>query len=173
MRVNQVYFSKGFQTFINTLAFVLFICCLILTILLPLPYYGEKPGGISLQPDPTLAPPIIALCVIVPFLCSIIFYLVFKITYKKSIQEVKNEFQENVSFNLIDTETVFKWENQLEEFSANKALKKAETEKARQENFLKIEKTKEKIKKEIAELERLKNETNRQSNPNTKEKDMV
>lgn len=175
MRVNQVYFSRGFQTFINTFSFVMFICCMILTILLPLPYFGESPGGISLQPNPDLAPPIIALCVIVPFLCGIIFYLIFRITYKKSIQEVKNEFQENVSFNLIDSETVFKWENQLEEFTANKALKKAETEKRKQENFLKIEKMKEKIIKEIAELERIKNETaqSKQSNTHSKEKNMV
>lgn len=170
MRVNQVYFSKGFQTFINTFSFIMFVCCMLLTILLPLPYYGEKPGGISLQPNPDLAPPIIALCVMVPFLVGIIFYLIFRITYKKSIQEVKNEFQENVSFNLIDSETIFKWETQLEEFTANKALKKAETEKKKQENFLKIEKMKEKIVKEIAELERIKNET---ANTNSKEKNMV
>lgn len=172
MRVNQVYYSKAFQTFINTFSFVMFICCMLLTILLPLPYRGEQPGGISLQPNPQLAPPIIALCVMIPFLCGIIFYLIFRITYRKSIQEVKSEFQENVSFNLIDSETIFKWENQLEEFTASKALKKAETEKKRQENFLKIEKMKEKIIKEIAELEKIKNET-AQSNTNPKEKNMV
>lgn len=171
MRVNQVYFSKAFQTFINTFSFVMFICCMLLTILLPLPYRGERPGGITLQPDPTLAPPIIALCVVVPFLCGIIFYLLFRITYKKSIQEVKNEFQENVSFNLIDSETIFKWENQLEEFTATKALKKAETEKKKQENFLRIQKMKDKIIKEIAELEKANENT--KSNNHTKEKNMV
>lgn len=172
MRINQIYFSNWFQSFLNTFSFIMFISCMILTILLPLPYQGEDPGGISLQPNPDLAPPIIALCVLVPFLVGMIFYLLFKITYKKSIQEVKNEFQENVSFNLIDTETVFKWENEVESFGAAKALKKAETEKKRQENFLKIQKIQEKVKKEIAELERIKNENERIIN-NPKEKTVV
>lgn len=172
MRVNALYFSPKFQSFLNTSSFVLMIMCFLLTILLPLPYMGEQPGGISLQPNPELAPPIIAICVMIPFLIGVIFYLIFKITYQKSIQEVKSEFQENVSFNLIDTKTIFDWENQLEEFSASKVLRKTELEKKKYEQFLKVQKIKEKMDKELLELEKLKNENNR-TNQTTKEKTTI
>lgn len=152
MRVNQIYFSPKFQSFLNTASFVLMIVCFLLTLLLPMPYEGEPAGAISLQKNPELAPPIIVICVVIPFLLGIIFYLVFRITYIKSIDEVKSEFQENVSFNLIDTETVFKWENQVEEFNASKVLKKAETEKKKQEHILKLKKMEEKLKQEEEKL---------------------
>lgn len=152
MRVNTFYFSDKFQSFLNTFSFIMFIICMLLTILLPLPYKNELPGGISLQPDPNLAPPIIALCVLIPFLLGMNFFLIFKVTYKKSVNEVKKEFQENVTFNLIDTQTVHKWENELTDFGLSKELRKVEAEKRQQEQFINLQKKKAKLQKEMEEI---------------------
>lgn len=180
MRINALYYSKKFQSFLNTFAFIFMICCFILTILLPLPYHGEdttawviKPVdavlddqgklvtpaiegvrgyGITFEPRGDYAPPVIAICVLVPFLTGIISYLIFKITYIKSINEVKQEFQENISFNLIDTKTVIDWENQVESFKSGKALRKAEQDYLRKENAIKLIKMEEDIKKKIDKM---------------------
>ena len=221
MRINALYYSKKFQSFLNTFAFIFMICCFILTILLPLPYKGEdtdsyakdfiveknvtdengdivytdkkdKDGnpipkteidkdkspigyGITLEPRGEYKGPVIVCCVLIPFLTGIISFLVFKITYLKSIAEVKQEFQENISYNLIDTKTVIDWENQVESFKSGKALRKAEQDYMRKENAIKLIKMEEDIKKRIDKLNKElaeKNET-KGIKQNTEKKDII
>ena len=162
MRVNQIFYNPRVQSWINTISFILFVACFLLTILLPLPYHQEKAGAISLEPDPDKAAPIIALAVLIPFLMGIIFFLIFKITYRKSLQEVKNEFQENVAFQLIDNETTFKWEQELEEFKLDKIKRKKELEAKELAHYHKLKKLEEEF---LLEHEERVNKVTKEENP--------
>lgn len=114
MRINQITHSKGFVSFVNTMSFIFSVCCFILVILLPLPYHREPPGTISLCTDPDKAPFVIVICVFIPFLSGVIFQLIYKMTYKKSKQELLNELTENVANGFITNETKWNWEFDVE-----------------------------------------------------------
>lgn len=138
MRINHITHSNGFKAFLNGFSFLMMLVCFAATILLPLPYRREEPGGISLEPNPHKAPPIIALAVLVPFLCGVIFYLLYRLTYKKTKAEVLQELDENVEFNFITNETKYAWELELEAHSHSKKERRLEVELKRKENYLKM-----------------------------------
>lgn len=171
MRVNQIIYSNTFQAFLNSMSFFLTIACFMLTILLPLPYQQEPAGGISLEPDPTKAPPIIALAVLVPFLCGLIFMLLYKITYVKSKNEVKREIGENVKFDYISNEIKNEWELSIENHINTKKHRETEMEIERKKMFLELTKKnremEEKLEKMVRSLE------NEKPNTKSKEKDMI
>ncbi len=154
MRINQITNSDKFQGFLNTFSFLMMLLCFAAVILLPLPYKREEPGGISLQPDPKKAPPIIALCVVVPFLGGIIFLLIYKITYKKSKSEVLKELDENVEFNFISNETKYQWEMELETHTQNKKEREIEIALKRKENYLKMKQKERELDRKIDLFER-------------------
>lgn len=170
MRVNQILYSNTFQAFLNSLSFFMTIACFMLTILLPLPYQQEKPGGISLEPDPTKAPPIIALAVLVPFLCGLIFMLLYKITYIKSKNEVKREIGENVKFDYISNEIKNEWELSIENHINTKKHRETEMEIARKKAFIEMTKKNQEMEEK---LNKLLESVNEKSNKTTKEKDMI
>lgn len=148
MRVNDIYTHPKFKSFINTLSFVLSIISLILVILLPQPYHKPNEIAINRTFVGTLEGNLtIAICVMVPLLFSIISFLIFKATYKKTLREVQDELDENVRFQFMDSETKFKWEYDLEHFKIAKILKQAENERKKEEIKNKIEKEREKVKK--------------------------
>lgn len=154
MRINQIIHSNWFQALVNSLSFLFMVACFILTILLPLPYHQEKPGGISLQPDPALAPPIIALCVVVPFSWGIIFLLLYKLTYKKSKHEVLNEMRENVEFDFISNEKKHTWEIDIENHIFDKKIRKAELEIKKKQQYIELKQRQDDMDKKIALLEK-------------------
>lgn len=180
MRVNQILYSNTFQTFLNSLSFVLTIACFILTILLPLPYHQEPPGIISLQgyqlgiSDTSQfqreAPPIIALAVLVPFLCGLIFMLLYRITYIKSKNEVKREIGENVKFDYISNEIKNDWELSIENHINTKKHRETEMEIARKKAFIEMTKKNQEMEEK---LNKLLESVNEKSNKTTKEKDMI
>lgn len=171
VRVNNIFYSKGFQAFINTLSFLLMMCSFCLTILLPLPYKQEQPGGISLEPDPIEAPPIIALCVVVPFLFGIICLLIYKITYKKTKMEVLKEFGENVEFDFISNETKHKWELDIEGHVMDRKIRRAELELDKKLKYIQLKQKEQEVETRIEEMVKgVKRET---TNENPKEEDNV
>lgn len=160
MRINQIIHSNWFQAFINTISFLSMIICFFLSILLPLPYHQEDPGGISLQPNPELAPPIIAICVVVPFSWGIIFLLIYKVTYKKSKHEVLKEMSENVEFDFISNEKKHSWQMDIENHVFDRKIKEAEMEIKKKEQYIALKQKQDKIDKKIREMEMgLENET--------------
>lgn len=171
VRVNNLFYSKGFQAFINTISFLFMMCCFALTILLPLPYKQEAPGGISLEPDPLLAPPIIALCVVVPFLSGVIFLLIYKITYKKTKMEVLKEFGENVEFDFISNETKHKWELDIEGHVMDRKIRRAELELDKKLKYIELKQKEQEVEIRIEEMVKgVKRET---TNEEPKEEDNV
>lgn len=171
MRVNNLFYSKGFQAFINTLSFLLMISCFALTILLPLPYKQEDPGGISLEPNPNDAPPIISLCVVVPFLCGVIFLLIYKITYKKTKMEVLKEFGENVEFDFISNETKHKWELDIEGYVMDRKIRQAELELDKKLKYVQLKQKEKEVEIKIDEM--IKGVRNETSDEQPKEEDNV
>lgn len=170
MRVNQILYSNTFQAFLNSLSFFGAIACFMLTILLPLPYKQEPAGGISLEQDPTKAPPIIALAVLVPFLCGIIFMLLYRITYVKSKNEVKREIGENVKFDYISNEIKNDWELSIENHINTRKHRETEMEIARKKAFIEMTKKNQEMEEK---LNKLLESVNEKSNKATKEKDMI
>lgn len=170
MRVNQLLYSNTFQAFLNSLSFFLTIACFMLTILLPLPYHQEQPGGISLESCPEKAPPIIALAVLVPFLCGIIFMLLYRLTYVKSKNEVKREIGENVKFDYISNEIKNEWELNIENHINTKKHRETEMEIARKKAFIEMTKKNQEMEEK---LNKLLESVNEKSNKTTKEKDMI
>lgn len=179
MRVNQILYSNTFQAFLNSISFVLTIVCFILTILLPLPYHQEPPGIISLQgyvngdniaQFQKEAPPIIALGVLVPFLCGIIFMLLYRITYVKSKNEVKREIGENVKFDYISNEIKNDWELSIENHINTRKHRETEMEIARKKAFIEMTKKNQEMEEK---LNKLLESVNEKSNKTTKEKDMI
>lgn len=153
MRINQFLHSKGFISFVNGTSFILSLICFILVILLPLPYHREPPGTISLCNDPEKAPLVIVICVIIPFQSGIIFQLIYKITYKKSKQELLNELTQNVAHGYITNETKYKWEFDVEKHQLDEQEQKALFEKKRKEKFIELKKQEEDIVKRIQHIE--------------------
>lgn len=178
MRVNQIIYSNTFQAFLNSMSFALTIMCFILTILLPLPYHQEPAGVISLQgyegknleQFQREAPPIIALAVLVPFLCGLIFMLLYKITYVKSKNEVKREIGENVKFDYISNEIKNEWELSIENHINTKKHRETEMEIARKKAFIEMTKKNQEMEEK---LNKLLESVNEKSNKTTKEKDMI
>lgn len=156
MRINQLTHSQGFITFINTISFILSICCFILVILLPLPYHRENPGTISLCTDPYLAPYVIVICVLIPFLLGVIFQLIYKMTYKKSKQELLSELNENVANGFITNETKWNWEFDVEDHQLWLQERKAELKKKRKQKFMELKRKESEIIEKIKDIDEYK-----------------
>lgn len=162
MRVNQVIYSSNFQSFVNTTCFFGYIAFFILTILLPLPYHQEPAGVISVQgfvkgvssveQFQREAPPIIALCVLIPFLMGVICLLLYKITYIKSKNEVKKEISENVKYDYISNELKNDWEMDMEQHINNRKHRESKLELERQKSFLEITKKNRDMEAQIKKL---------------------
>lgn len=156
MRINQITHSKGFISFVNTMSFILSVCCFILVVLLPLPYHQETPGTISLCTDPNLAPYVIVICVLIPFLCGIIFQLIYKMTYKKSKQELLNELNENVANGFITNETKWNWEFDVEDHQLWLQERQAELRKKRKEKFMQLKQKEKELVEKINDIDEIK-----------------
>lgn len=156
MRVNQILYSKPFISFVNTMAFILSICCFLLVILLPLPYHREPPGTISLATDPNIAPYVIVICVVIPFQMGIIFQLIYKLTYKKSKQELLNELGENVKFGYITNETKWDWELDVENNALLQQKRIAELKKKRRDMYQEIKNKEKELEKQVQEIDEFK-----------------